>query len=290
MTSKEIVNNLMQAQGVSNAEMAAKLNLTQAALWDRLNPKKTNNMTVKSSTKCSKCLITKLWQFPEKPVYRKEVLKLNDTLKLIETRTINDALVNGYYGKKEAWFTRDEIGSVLGYADPRQSIANIHNRHKERFSDKSVQINLICTDGKSYDTTVYNFKGVMEICRWSKQPKADMVMEALYDMAESVARTGFYSVLPDQELIDLLVKRQSENPTFLREAAVDLKSKKALEQLAQDAQLRELWKQRAELPLGEYKSKLDVICNGNFTLLSKEIKKYEKWYTAFKARKVDYSL
>ena len=123
----------------------------------------------------------------------------------------------------------------------------------------------------------------MEICRWSKQPKADMVMEALYDMAESVARTGFYSVLPDQELIDLLVKRQSENPTFLREAAVDLKSKKALEQLAQDAQ-------RAELPLGEYKSKLDVICNGNFTLLSKEIKKYEKWYTAFKARKVDYSL
>lgn len=87
----------------------------------------------------------------------------------------------------------------------------------------------------------------MEICRWSKQPKADMVMEALYDMAESVARTGFYSVLPDQELIDLLVKRQSENPTFLREAAVDLKSKKALEQLAQDAQLRELWKQRAEL-------------------------------------------
>ena len=80
----------------------------------------------------------------------------------------------------------------------------------------------------------------MEICRWSKQPKADMVMEALYDMAESVTRTGFYSVLPDQELIDLLVKRQSENPTFLREAAVDLKSKKALEQLAQDAQLREL--------------------------------------------------
>lgn len=215
---------------------------------------------------------------------------MNDTLKLIETRTINDALVNGYYGKKEAWFTRDEIGSVLGYADPRQSIANIHNRHKERFSDKSVQINLICADGKSYDTTVYNFKGVMEICRWSKQPKADMVMEALYDMAESVARTGFYSVLSDQELIDLLVKRQSENPTFLREAAVDLKSKKALERLAQDAQLRELWKQRAELPLGEYKSRLDVICNGNFTLLNKETKKYEKWYTAFKARKVDYSL
>ena len=78
---------------------------------------------------------------------------------------------------------------------------------------------------------VYNIRGVFEICRWSKQPKANMVMDALYGMAESVARTGFYSILPDQELIDLLVKRQSENPTFLREAAVDLKSKKALDSL-----------------------------------------------------------
>lgn len=214
---------------------------------------------------------------------------MNDTLKLVETRTINDTLVNGYYGKKEAWFTRNEIGSALEYADPQNAITIIHRKHKERLDGFSrwCQFN---TPSGVQEGYVYNIRGVFEICRWSKQPKANMVMDALYGMAESVVRTGFYSVLPDQELIDLLVKRQSENPTFLREAAVDLKSKKALEQLAQDAQLRELWKQRAELPLGEYKSKLDVICNGNFTLLSKEIKKYEKWYTAFKARKVDYSL
>lgn len=214
---------------------------------------------------------------------------MDSSLKLVETRTINDALVNGYYGEKEAWFTRNEIGSALEYADPQNAITIIHRKHKERLDGFSrwCQFN---TPSGVQEGYVYNIRGVFEICRWSKQPKANMVMDALYDMAESVARTGFYSVLPDQELIDLLVKRQSENPTFLREAAIDLKSKKALEQLAQDAQLRELWKQRAELPLGEYKSKLDVICNGNFTLLSKETKKYEKWYTAFKARKVDYSL
>lgn len=214
---------------------------------------------------------------------------MNDTLKLVETRTINDNPVNGYYGEKEAWFTRNEIGSALEYADPQNAITIIHRKHKERLDGFSRWCQFDTPSGVQ-EGYVYNIRGVFEICRWSKQPKANMVMDALYDMAESVARTGFYSVLPDQELIDLLVKRQSENPTFLREAAVDLKSKKALEQLAQDAQLRELWKQRAELPLGEYKSRLDVICNGNFTLLNKETKKYEKWYTAFKARKVDYSL
>lgn len=66
MTSKEIVNNLMRAQGVSNAEMAAKLNLTQAALWDRLNPKKTNNMTVKKFNEMLKMLDYKIAAVPRK--------------------------------------------------------------------------------------------------------------------------------------------------------------------------------------------------------------------------------
>lgn len=66
MTSKEIVNNLMRTQGVSNAEMAAKLNLTQAALWDRLNPKKTNNMTVKKFNEMLKMLDYKVVAVPRK--------------------------------------------------------------------------------------------------------------------------------------------------------------------------------------------------------------------------------
>ena len=66
MTSKEIVNNLMREQGVSNAEMAAKLNLTQAAFWDRLNPKKTNNMTVKKFNEMLKMLDYKIVAVPRK--------------------------------------------------------------------------------------------------------------------------------------------------------------------------------------------------------------------------------
>lgn len=66
MTSKEIVNNLMRTQGVSNAEIAAKLNLTQAALWDRLNPKKTNNMTVKKFNEMLKMLDYKIVAVPRK--------------------------------------------------------------------------------------------------------------------------------------------------------------------------------------------------------------------------------
>lgn len=46
MTAKELVKTLMVEKDMSNAEMANALGITQAALWDRLNPKKTNNMTI----------------------------------------------------------------------------------------------------------------------------------------------------------------------------------------------------------------------------------------------------
>ena len=37
MTSKEIIKEIMKDQNVSNAAMAEKLNISPAALWDRLN-------------------------------------------------------------------------------------------------------------------------------------------------------------------------------------------------------------------------------------------------------------
>ena len=44
MTGREIIKEIMAEQGVSNAEMAFKLNITQAALWDRLNNKKVKDI------------------------------------------------------------------------------------------------------------------------------------------------------------------------------------------------------------------------------------------------------
>lgn len=149
----------------------------------------------------------------------------------------------------------------------------------------------LVTPGGTQSLTIINEAGVYALIFASHTEEAKQFKHwVTHEVLPSIRKQGFYSLLPDQELIDLLVKRQSENPTFLRDAAVDLKSKKALEQLTQDKQLRELWSERTTLPVGEYKSRLDVICNGNFTLLNKELRKYEKWYSAYHTRKVDYSL
>lgn len=207
---------------------------------------------------------------------------MNNTLSI--NFTFNESQVRTLSEGEVIWFVAKDVATILGHANPERAI-------RKYVDEEDRGVTELVTPGGIQNVTIISEYGVYSLILSSHTEEAKKFKHWItHEVLPSIRKQGFYSVLPDQELIDLLVKRQSENPTFLREAAVDLKSKKALEQLAQDAQLRELWKQRADLPLGEYKSRLDVICNGNFTLLNKETKKYEKWYTAFKAHKVDYSL
>ena len=46
MKAREIIKLIMEKQEVSNACMADRLNITQAALWDRLNNKKVRDIPV----------------------------------------------------------------------------------------------------------------------------------------------------------------------------------------------------------------------------------------------------
>ena len=46
MKAREITKVIMDKQGVNNASMAERLNITQAALWDRLNTKKAKDIPV----------------------------------------------------------------------------------------------------------------------------------------------------------------------------------------------------------------------------------------------------
>ena len=73
--------------------------------------------------------------------------------------------------------TREQIGRALEYSYPQESITKIHDRHRDRLDKFSVQVNLTSTDDKRYKTTVYSPKGIYEICRWSRQPKADAFMD-----------------------------------------------------------------------------------------------------------------
>ena len=99
--------------------------------------------------------------------------------------------------KGDFWATREQIGRLLEYEEPMKAVAKIHERHSERLDKFSTIVKLTTVEGGrevSREVIVYSFKGLLEICRYSNQPKADAVMDWLFEVADEIRRTGSYSL------------------------------------------------------------------------------------------------
>lgn len=91
--------------------------------------------------------------------------------------------------------TRTQIGQALEYDEPHKKIAKIHERNSDRLNPLSSVVNLT-TEVVNGNTTytrpqnvfVYTLKGVLEICRFSRQPKADKFMDFVWDVIISLMK------------------------------------------------------------------------------------------------------
>lgn len=111
---------------------------------------------------------------------------MDKTLELVQSEQFGSVTCDFYTTDDQIWMTREQIGEALGYADPRVAIAKIHSRYQDRLDKFSVVTSLVTTDGKAYDTFLYSPKGVYEICRWSRQPKAHAFYDWVYDILEQL--------------------------------------------------------------------------------------------------------
>ena len=137
-----------------------------------------------------------------------------NNLKPITTENFEDGVVeNGIpcdFWKdvnEEYLITREQIGRALGYSNPRKAIEQIHMRHKDRIDkfscvikseisrspqsdptskDSSLQSEGIDSNGSIQERTFYSRKGVMEICRWSRQPVADKFMDWVWEIIDDL--------------------------------------------------------------------------------------------------------
>ena len=87
--------------------------------------------------------------------------------------------------------TREQIGKALGYANPVKSIQKIHLAHKDRLDPLSVslksghpQTGYHLNKSEEQERTFYSERGIMEICRWSRQPLANDFMDWCWDVIE----------------------------------------------------------------------------------------------------------
>jgi len=119
-----------------------------------------------------------------------------NNLTVVTTQKFGTVLCDFYRNESnDIFMTRDQIGTALEYENPRDAIYRIHERNADRLDKYSAVVKLSTTDGKAYSTYIYSTKGIYEICRFSRQPKADAFMDWVWDVIESIrnsrSRTQF---------------------------------------------------------------------------------------------------
>lgn len=115
------------------------------------------------------------------------------TMELAEREKFGDIECSIYRasGNGELFFTREQIGAALEYSDPSKSIDKIHSRHRERIDLFSTAVTLGVVEGGRQvqrEMILYTRKGIMEICRWSRQPKADAFMDWVWEVTDRLMR------------------------------------------------------------------------------------------------------
>lgn len=114
----------------------------------------------------------------------------NNSMTVITSKPFGALNVDVYQNDKHQYYmTREQIGTALEYSDPRIAIYKIHQRNADRLDPLSSVTKLVTQVGnhtEERELFCYNLRGVMEICRFSRQPKADAFMDFCWDIMESL--------------------------------------------------------------------------------------------------------
>lgn len=127
--------------------------------------------------------------------------------------------------------TREQIGQALEYSNPQKAIDNIHSKHRDRLDELSVTTKLRATDGKCYNTMLYTERGIMEICRWSRQKNANIFMDWTWDVITKY-RHNELTITPNiQPLVDAITTL-TETVTTMQQDISSLKQQSTSKKLA----------------------------------------------------------
>lgn len=128
----------------------------------------------------------------------------NNPMTVITSKPFGALNVDVYQNDKHQYYmTREQIGAALEYSDPRIAIYKIHQRNADRLDPLSSVTKLVTQVGnhtEERELFCYNLRGVMEICRFSRQPKADAFMDFCWDIMESLMRGDTVLATPQMDV------------------------------------------------------------------------------------------
>lgn len=191
------------------------------------------------------------------------MLELAFNFETAPVRTVTDG--------EEIWFVGKDVADALGYKNARDALS----RHV-RDNDKGVAFH--DTLGGKQEVVVINEAGVYSLILRSNLPSAEKFQDwVTHDVLPSIRKQGFYSLLPDEELLNLLSDRMKKNPRLIRDSTFDEKSKREIEKFSVEKALSNLRLRRKELTKKEYMSELGAL-NLSLSRYNAEYRDAEMFY------------
>lgn len=161
---------------------------------------------------------------------------MNELTYVFQETTVRTMMI-----ESEPWFVGTDVATALGYSNPRDALA----RHVDE-EDKNTVVIHDGTPGNP-NVVIINEPGVYSLTFSSQLESAKKFKHwVTHDVLPSIRKQGFYSMLTDDKLIEVLTERTKQNPKYL-DCIDKTKIKKEATQAVRDEKLeatREVWFKR----------------------------------------------
>lgn len=158
-------------------------------------------------------------------------------LKLITTENFGELQCNFYRNMNDdILLTREQIGTALEYANPSTAIKNLHRKHKDRLDMLSVRIKLgglqnePTSKSDEQERVYYTERGIMELCRWSRQPLANQFMDWVWDIVEKYRNREMIDITTVSSALNRMMSILEKQDERLSNVESQLQDQKQIEE------------------------------------------------------------
>lgn len=194
-------------------------------------------------------------------------LQLAFNYETLSVRTVCDA--------STIWFVLRDVCEVLGIADDKQVYNRLDNDEKGGYK--------IPTPGGMQEMRCVNEPGLYDVIIRSNSDKSKPFRRWItHEVLPSIRKQGYYSLLSDEELIEVITEKQRHDSSFLNKIdKTSIKArvlKESREQHETDTLL--LFLKQTEYSCKKFKQELKAIWNDDMKMYHKWLDKYQRWYFA----------
>lgn len=190
-------------------------------------------------------------------------LQLAFDYEALPVRTITDGTI--------VWFALIDVCKIFDLSNPRMVARRLDEDEVRKFNLRSLE-------GKTWFVTE---SGLYTVILNSRSEKAKPFRRwVTHEVLPTIRKQGYYSLLSDEELLDIIIEKQRRNREFLTK--IDKTAIKSLilkeERDNRDEATRLLFLRQREISCRQFRAELKAIWKDDMPRFHKYLDEYQKWY------------